>query len=75
MLEMASFDDRNLDILMPVLFSARLHLSPNEFLTDTILQRHSRSIQDFAPPTTIVIGLEKNKPGRAFFPLYQNVYV
>ncbi len=42
----------------------------NEFPMDTILYRHSRSIQGFAPPTAIVIALEKNKPGR-----YQNVYM
>ncbi len=39
----------------------------NEFPTDTIVQTHSHSIRGFALPTIIVTGLEKNKPGRAFF--------
>ncbi len=45
-LEMSSFDDGDLDILTPGLFHTSINLSPKRV----------------APPMTIVIGLEKNKP-------------
>ncbi len=51
---MTSFDDGDLDILIP-------GDSKGVFSTSTILQKHRRSVWDFVPTTTIVIASKKNK--------------
>ncbi len=72
---MESFDDRVLNILTAGLFSAHLNLSLAQVSHRHYFAEAQSQFWGFAPPMTIVIGLEKNKPDGSFFPLYRNVSV
>ncbi len=68
-LEMASFDGGDLDTLTQELFSTRLNLSPTLFCRNTV------AVSGLCATHDEYNGIEKNKLGAVFSPLYQNVCV